>query len=262
MTRLSEGNITRVAISKIRQPSVLTAQEQQWAEALAPLIQNAQRTIISTIGTDNEIEKPFNWVLVYVKELKKDDYELVGSPVVLAACKLAGLKSVYCLQLDHSEEATQQVLRSQQQQEPLTEKSGIDSEILRKRKKQLEAKIEKLDRAVSDFDKTIEALKKKQGTLREELQTLNQSFADFIQYVLPPESININTDSEAQLVACLQMVKGIDTTAGGIAQEIIQKRPFASEDELARKVKLFWATSSKKPSFRFENLKKTLEIHF
>ena len=110
MTRLAEGSIIQVGITQIQDHGKkLTKKETKLANELAKLISESEKESVSAVGGPGKITKCYNWLPVYVTEHGIRNYKIVGSPAIFEACKIAGLRIMNCIQVDHSPQATKQV---------------------------------------------------------------------------------------------------------------------------------------------------------
>jgi hypothetical protein len=91
-----DGRMIHTCIRNIKYDSTLTTPaEMEQAKAIAKLIKGE--------GT--------NWVPAHVKQILPRKYQLIGSPVILEAVKLAGLDLIRCFQVPSASE--QQILKIQ-----------------------------------------------------------------------------------------------------------------------------------------------------
>ena len=109
MTRLADGAIIQAGITQIQQGYTLSKKEAKLAKELAKTIKASRKESVSAVGGPGKVTECYNWIPVYVRENGIRNYEIVGSAAIFEACKIAGLRIMNCLQLDHSPEAEQQV---------------------------------------------------------------------------------------------------------------------------------------------------------
>ena len=257
MTRLAEGSIIQAGITQIQQNYELTPDDEKLAEELSLYIQTSRKESVSAVGGPGKITESYNWIPVYVKENGIRNYEIVGSPVVLEACKKAGLRIINCLQLDHSREASKQVeylfegLKSNGTTNGHNGGSrgsnGGDSSTLKTLFNTLELKL-------------ISELKDYKSNLEAKIENL-------ISLLTPPPLPVLFVNEEISVEALLDKLKivtgfrGEGKTAREVAQAIKNRRPFTSEHELTQAVPAF-LKKNKEHSQKFKDLKSFYQIDY
>lgn len=98
MGKANIGQLIRTALNNIHSQGELTETERSIANQIAPLIEQSQR----------------NWIPIYVREISTQNYQLIGSAVVLEANKLAKQDIIYCIQVDDREETKNQIIKVQE----------------------------------------------------------------------------------------------------------------------------------------------------
>lgn len=214
------GRVIFTTPSTISYDPSLTPQEQQIVSHLAPLIYKSGR----------------NWLPVYVIEEDLQEYSLVGSPVVLEACKEAEQDIIHCILLD-DEETTQQQIEN-------GEKFIFQS---------LKDDLPSTGITVLDEQK-IQSI---QNTLVGQLEV----FTRLSKQLMPSETLYINVLSKKELIQKLECVSGIgDKTAPQIAKDILNHRPFDSDIKLFGQVGKFHRKKDKSPSKLFKAFKETYQL--
>jgi len=272
MTRLAEGSIIQAGMTQIEQNYQLTPHDEELANILASYIKASKKVTISAVGSPSKITEPYNWIPVCVREHGNRNYQVVGSPVVLEACKKAGMNIVNCLQLDHSSEALQQVEYWFQalKEQTLNGTQGVAPLQLEHYFKNLESRISdlenKLSLKISDLETKVEVMKPSPLPPSQELSINQLSEEEKVEVIKPSPlpQLSINQLSEEELVQKLSFVRGFGgggQTARKFAQGIIKHRPFTSERELTQAVSGL-LTKKKQPSQKFKDLKSTYEIDY
>lgn len=98
------GKFIRTSIKNVHSEKKLTKQESTIASEISKFISKSQR----------------NWLPVYVYQSDTYTYQVIGSPLLLEATKLAGLDKIYCIQIDNSEATKEQILEYQKILQPFT----------------------------------------------------------------------------------------------------------------------------------------------
>ncbi len=260
MTRLAEGSIIQVGVKQIQQNYQLTPQDEKLATDLALFIHESTKVSISAVGGPDKVTRSYNWIPVYVKENGNRNYEIVGSPVVLEACKKAGLTIVNCLQLDHSKEAEKQVEYLYRGLVPNMENhngnhgnSNGNTDLNLLDLKNLTRNIE------------VKLMADLKDLLAHYVNSLEAKIDTMIEIVTPPPrpKFYINNRSQDYLFEKLRSVKGFGgKTTPAVIQAIQKKDLFTSERELLQNVPQFWAKSRNAPSANFNKLRNTYEIDY
>ena len=88
-----QGKLITTALRNVHPSRDLTSEEEAIAALIAPSIAASRR----------------NWIPVFVEEVETHNYTVVGSPVILQASRLAGLKLVHCIQVDEDPQVREQI---------------------------------------------------------------------------------------------------------------------------------------------------------
>lgn len=231
MGKANIGHLIRTAPHNVHYKGDLTEQELEIARQLAPSIRQNQR----------------NWIPIYVREISTRNYELVGSPIVLEATKIAEQDVVYGVQIDDLEDTQKQISTG----ENLLNSSSVTT-----------------DRSPSPvvdiipLIKRVEQLEKQNDRLLEMVEKIHDRF-------VPDKSLFVNTEEEKSLKEKLSTVSGIGKKKLLIiVADIIKNRPFYSEQEFKNGVTGFHFKSKKKSNNKkphpklWENLIEEYDLKF
>lgn len=212
MGKANIGDLIKTATKNIRCDRELSKEERSFADNLAPFIAQNQR----------------NWIPVFVRELGRHDYQLIGSPVILEANKLAGLEVTYCIQVDEDEEVKRQI------EEGLVSPNTV---------------------AVNGGNNNLMPLMKRLEELEKQFKEQSEKVEQIFEQVVPDDRLAINQESKEILQAKLSPVPGIgEKTLPKMVKEIINQRPFYGEAELKARVSFLKPTNSKAKRPRYEQL--------
>ena len=122
MSKDDIGSMIRTATKNISGGQPLSQSEQAIVSNLAISMRESQR----------------NWQPIFVRETGLYQFQLIGSSLILEAAKLAGLEVVYCIQVDESENTSQDIMNFQNTIQGTGGESGTDLSPLLRRIDQLE----------------------------------------------------------------------------------------------------------------------------
>lgn len=227
------GQLIRTATKNIYYERELTDEERSLANQLAPYIHQSER----------------NWLPVYVREIGRHQYKLVGSPVVLEANKLAEQKVTYCIQVGTDEGIEVQIERGQYLPESNGRSNGDNHANLLPLMKRMEA----LEKQLASQNEKIEEILKQVVPAHSgnELYSESPAVETHAGLALQPpqtpnhisperEPLHLNSDDERSLEDKLGRIPGIgEKTLPKAVREIIDQRPFRDESEFKAKVSLF-----------------------
>lgn len=209
MGKANIGDLIKTATKNIYYERELSEEERSLATQLAPYIHQNQR----------------NWTPVFVQEIGRHNYQLIGSPVILEANKLAGLEITYCIQVDEDENVKTQIEKSQIS--PVANSGKNDLMPLMNRLEELE----------------------------KQLKQQNEKVEQIFQQVVPDDQLAINQESKELLQAKLSLVPGIgEKTLPKLIKEILNERPFYGAAEMKAKVSFLKPTKSKAKRPRYQQL--------
>lgn len=261
MTRLAEGSIIQAGVKQIQQNYQLTPNEEKLANNLAESIKKSKKESISAVGGPSKVTQSYNWIPVFVTENGNRNYEVIGSAVVLEACKKAGLTIINCLQIDHSPEAAEQVenlykaLRRDERPSNGTNGAATNGNN--------NINSPQLEEIFSNLERNM--MTKLKGFVIDSMSGLETKLDTVIDIITPPPlpELCINKVSEEELVEKLQDVKGFgEKTLPKVVKPILKHRYFTSDNELIKAVPELWSKSRKAPSQKFNNLISTYKIDY
>ena len=223
MSKDDIGSMIRTATKNISGGQPLSQSEQAIVSNLAISMRESQR----------------NWQPIFVRETGLYQFQLIGSSLILEAAKLAGLEVVYCIQVDESENTSQDIISIQNTIQGTGGESGTDLSPLLRRIDQLEF------------------------TINEHSTSLKGVFK-YLHRLMPDETLAINKESEQLLRAKLEgRISQIgEKTIDPFIKNIISNRPFHDDDDLRYRVKLLKPKKSKSSSPVHEKVLKSLIEQF
>jgi ParB-like chromosome segregation protein Spo0J len=129
MSKDDIGSMIRTATKNISGGQQLSQSEQAIVSNLAISMRESQR----------------NWQPIFVRETGLYQFQLIGSSLILEAAKLAGLEVVYCIQVDESENTSQDIINIQNTIQGTGGESVMDLSPLLRR-------IDQLDDTINNFN--------------------------------------------------------------------------------------------------------------
>ena len=215
MGKANIGELIKTATKNISYNREITEQEASLANELALSIR----------------EKGRNWVPVYVRELGRHNYQLIGSPVILEATKRADQKVAYCIQVDEDEGVANQIEKAQILQASDGNGSSVD---------------------LTPIQRKLESIKQ---TLERQQDRAERIF----QQVVPDTELLVNLEPQRTLEAKLGNVNGIgEKRLNSVVEDIINHRPFYDEFELKSGVKLLQPKKTKAKNPLYQQLWKNI----
>ncbi|MFB6277350.1 MAG: hypothetical protein ABEI32_14525 [Halothece sp.] len=205
MASVNIGELIKTATKNIHYDRQLTEEELSLAQELAPHIR----------------ETGGNWIPVYVKEIEIHNFQLIGSPIILEANKIAEQKFTYCIPIGENKEVETQIQKGQSSFNQNNTNTGTNRDNL----VPLMKRIEELEKQFSEQNEKV-----------------NKIF----KHVVPDDELLIDEGSKEHLENKLSRVPGIgEKTLPKLVDDILKKRPFHRYDEIRRKLNLFQPPKSK-----------------
>lgn len=224
MAKDTIGRLMTTAPENIRYERALTDEERASAKILAPFFRETRR----------------NWMPVFVRELKPYHFQLIGSPIIVEAVKMAELEEIIILEIDEDPLVEKQIVKYE---ELLSNKGG--------------SPLPSVD--IMPLLRMIENLGKE---VNHQTGMLEQIAAHIVTAV-PDNTLFINNE-ESYLRDKLGQVPGMSPktkTLEEVIKDIVKSQPFDSETDLKELVNKF-TTKTGKESAPFKNLKKTYTLDF